>query len=228
LNRGGRWKNWDDAVTKGEGMLGKKYGKQLNLYAETVAKAKHSLTGKHFSGIATYRTPVDAAGNAAMDNDLPLQLITYKEILGGQSRTLPGNYWLSSILPENFILISAETAKSMGFKDGDKARIVSQSSPDGKWHLPNRPTVDMIGKIKSVEGMRPGTIAVSWSFGHWGYGAADAVIGGTTVAGDKRRTTGLCPNAAMKIDPVLKNSCMSDPIGGSASFYETRVNLVKA
>ena len=228
LNRGGRWKNWDDAVTKGEGMLGKKYGKQLNLYAETVAKAKHSLTGKHFSGIATYRTPVDAAGNAAVDNDLPLQLITYKEILGGQSRTLPGNYWLSSILPENFILISAETAKSMGFKDGDKARIVSQSSPDGKWHLPNRPTVDMIGKIKSVEGMRPGTIAVSWSFGHWGYGAADAEIGDIKVAGDKRRTAGLCPNAAMKIDPVLKNSCMSDPIGGSASFYETRVNLVKA
>jgi len=227
LNRGGRWNNWNPEVVKGEGMLGKKYGKQLNLYAETVAKAKHSFTGKHFSGIAIYRTPVDAAGNAAVDNDLPLQLITYKEILGGQSRTLPGNYWLSAILPENFILINADTAKSMGFGDGDKARIVSQSSPDGKWHLPNRPTVDMVGKIKSVEGMRPGTIAVSWSFGHWGYGASDAVIDGKTVAGDKRRTTGLCPNAAMKIDPALKNVCMTDPIGGSASFYETRVNLVK-
>ena len=228
LNRGGRWKNWDPAVVSGDGMLGKKYGKQLNLYAETVAKAKHSFTGKRFSGSATYKTPTDAAGNPAVDSDLPLQLITYKEILGGQSRTLPGNYWLSSILPENFILINAATAGSMGFKDGDKARLVSKSSPDGKWHLPNRPGVDMVGKIKAVEGMRPKTIAVSWSFGHWGYGASDATIDGKTVKGDKRRTAGLCPNAAMKIDPVLKNSCMTDPIGGSASFNETRVNLVKA
>lgn len=227
LNRGGRWKNWSDEVAKGEGMLVKKYGKQLNLYVETVAKAKHTFTGKHFSGIATYKTPVDAAGNPAVDNEMPLQLITYKEILGGQSRTLPGNYWLSSILPENFILMNVATAMSLGLKDGDRARIVSQSNPDGTWHLPNRAGVDMVGKIKAVEGMRPGTIAVSWSFGHWGYGASDANIDGTTVAGDKRRTTGLCPNAAMKIDPVLKNSCMTDPIGGSSSFFETRVNLVK-
>ncbi|MBW6485228.1 MAG: hypothetical protein K0B01_03640 [Syntrophobacterales bacterium] len=89
-------------------------------------------------------------------------------------------------------------------------------------------SVAMVGKIKAVEGMAPGSIAVSWSFGHWGYGASDASVNGKTIKGDKRRTSGLCPNAAMKIDPVLKNSCMTDPIGGSASFYETRVNLVKA
>jgi len=228
LNRGGRWADWNPEVVNPKGMLVNKYGKQLNLYAETVAKAKHSFTGKHFSGIAQYHVPADAAGNPVNDADMPLQLITYKEILGGQSRTLPGNYWLSSILPENFILINAATAKKMGFKEGDKARLVSQSSPDGKWHLPNRPAVDMVGKIKAVEGMAPGTIAVSWSFGHWGYGAADVTIGKQAIKGDKRRRTGLCPNAAMKIDPVLKNSCMTDPIGGSASFYETRVNLVKA
>ena len=228
LNRGGRWANWNPEVVNPEGMLVKKYGKQLNLYCEHVAKAKHSFTGKHFSGVAVYRTPVDASCQPVVDANMPLQLITYKEILGGQSRTLPGNYWLSSILPENFILINTATAAKMGFKDGDQARIVSESSPDGKWHLPNRPTVDMVGKIKAVEAMAPGTIAVSWSFGHWGYGASEATIDGKVIPGDKRRTAGLCPNAAMKIDPVLKNSCMSDPIGGSASFYETRVNLVKA
>lgn len=228
LNRGGRWSDWNPAIVNPAGMLGKKYGKQLNLYAEHVAKAKHSFTGKRFSGVAKYEVPADAAGNPASDANMPLQLITYKEILGGQSRTLPNNYWLSTILPENFILINTATAAKIGFKDGEKARIVSESSPDGKWHLPNRKPVDMVGKIKAVEGMAPGTIAVSWSFGHWGYGASDATVGGKVVKGDKRRTTGLCPNAAMKIDPTLKNSCMTDPIGGSASFYDTRVNLVKA
>lgn len=227
LNRGGRWANWTDEVVNGKGMLHKKYGKQLNLYVEHVAKAKHSLTGKRFSGIAIFELPKDAGGNVAVDSDMPLQLITYKDILGGQSRTLPNNYWMSSILPENYLLINVETAAKLGFKDGDKARLVSATNHDGKWHLPNMGTKDMVGKIKAVEGMAPGVVAVSWHFGHWGYGASDAVIDGKTLKGDRRRTTGLCPNAAMKVDPILKNSCMTDPIGGSASFYDTRVKLVK-
>jgi len=31
----------------------------------------------------------------------------------------------------------------------------------------------------------------------------------------------------MRVDPVLGNACMTDPIGASSSFYDTRVNLVK-
>jgi len=228
LNRGGRWANWKNEVTDGKGMLLKTYGKQLNLYAENVAKAKHSLTGKRFSGIAIYEPPKDAAGNVALDMDMPLQLITYKDILGGQSRTLPNNYWMSAILPENYLLINAGTAAKLGFKDGDKARLISLTNTDGKWRLPNHGTKDMVGKVKAVEGMRPDVVAVSWSFGHWGYGASDSFIDGKTIKGDKRRTTGLCPNAAMRVDPVLKNVCMTDPIGGSSSFYDTRVKLVKA
>jgi len=227
LNRGGRWENWTDEVVSGKGKLLKKYGKQMNIYSEQVAKAKHSFTGKRFSGIAVYEEVKDASGRIALDMDMPLYLITYKDILGGQSRTLPNNYWMSSILPENYILINASTASELGFKDGDKARLVSVTNQSGKWPLPNRKPVDMVGKIKAVEGMALGVVAVSWHFGHWGYGASDAVIDGKTIKGDKRRTTGLCPNAAMKIDPVLKNSCMTDPIGGSSSFFDTRVKLIK-
>lgn len=228
LNRGGRWADWKDEVVNGKGTLLKKYGKQLDLYCENVAKAKHSFTGKRFSGIAIYEQPKDAAGYVSFDKDMPLHLITYKDILGGQSRTLPNNYWMSSILPENYLLINAGTAAKLGFKDGDRARLVSTTNMDGKWHLPNLGTKDMVGKIKAVEGMAPDVVAVSWHFGHWGYGASDSFIDGKTIKGDKRRTAGLCPNAAMKVDPVLKNVCMTDPIGGSSSFYDTRVKLLKA
>ena len=228
LNRGGRWENWTDEVVNGKGMLLHKYGKQLNLYCEPVAKTRHSFTGKRFSGVALYQPVQDAAGNAVVDKDFSLHLITYKDILGGQSRTLPNDYWLSSILPENYLLIQSETAQKLGFKDGDRARLISATNPDGKWHLPNRKPLDMAGKIQAVEGMAPGVVAVSWHFGHWGYGASDAVVDGKTVKADKRRTTGLCPNAAMRIDPVLKNSCMTDPIGGSSSFFDTMVKVVKA
>jgi anaerobic selenocysteine-containing dehydrogenase len=228
LNRGGRWENWKDEVTNGKGMLIHKYGAQFNLYCETVAKTRHSFTGKKFSGIAIYEPIMDAAGKVVMDQDMPLQLITYKDILGGQSRTLPNNYWLSSLLPENYLLMNAETVKKLGFNDGEMARLISATNRDGKWHLPNREPMDMAGKIKAVEGMAPGVVAVSWHFGHWGYGAADAFIDGKTIKGEKKRATGLCPNAAMRVDPVLKNVCLTDPIGGSSSFFDTQVKIVKS
>ena len=229
LNRGGRWPEWDPEIINGKGMLLHKFGKQMDLYSEAVAMGRHSYTGERFSGAPVFEPVKDASGNLAIDEDMPLHLITYKDVTGGQSRTLPTDYWLSSvILPENYFLINASTANKLGFSDGDNARMLSATNHDGKWHLPNRGTKDMVGKIKAVEGMAPGVVAVSWHFGHWGYGASDAEIDGKTVMGDKRRATGLCPNAAMKVDPVVKNVCMSDPIGGSASFYDTRVKLVKA
>jgi hypothetical protein len=34
-------------------------------------------------------------------------------------------------------------------------------------------------------------------------------------------------NAAMRIEPVLKNTCLQDVIGGSVSSYDSMVKLVK-
>jgi hypothetical protein len=35
-------------------------------------------------------------------------------------------------------------------------------------------------------------------------------------------------NAAMRVDPVLKNTGLVDLVGGSAVFYQSQVKLVKA
>jgi hypothetical protein len=35
-------------------------------------------------------------------------------------------------------------------------------------------------------------------------------------------------NAAMRVDPYLKNTCLVDPVGGSAVFYDTWVRLERA
>ncbi|RMG73577.1 MAG: molybdopterin oxidoreductase, partial [Nitrospirae bacterium] len=120
-----------------------------------------------------------------------------------------------------------DTASKLGLSDGDKAKLISPTNRDGNWHLPNRGKIPMVGKVKTIQGIRPGVVAVSWSFGHWGYGASDAVIDGKVIKGDPRRATGLCPNAAMRVDPALGNACMTDPIGASSSFYDTKVKLVK-
>ena len=50
---------------------------------------------------------------------------------------------------------------------------------------------------------------------------------GKVIKGDPRRGKGLHGNAAMRVDPVLGNTCLEDPTGGSAVFYDTQVKLVK-
>ena len=86
----------------------------------------------------------------------------------------------------------------------------------------------MVGKVHTTQGLRPGTVAFSLGFGHWAYGATDVVINGDIVKGDERRARGFHGNAAMRLDPHLKNVTLSDLAGGSAVFYDTSVNLEKA
>ena len=85
----------------------------------------------------------------------------------------------------------------------------------------------VIGKAKPVLGMRPGVVSFALGFGHWAVGAGDVIIDGVRVPGDPRRARGVHGNAAMRVDDYLKNTCLVDPVGGSTSFYDTRVNVVK-
>ncbi|MFV0437107.1 MAG: molybdopterin-dependent oxidoreductase [Desulfopila sp.] len=228
LNRGGRFEDFDEAKQIGhDGFVEHQTKQRFNMYVENIGIARHSMTGKRFSGLGIYEPVMDAAGNPISSNGYELDLSTYKDILGGQSRTLPGNYWLSSILPENHIMINTETAARLGFKNGDLVRVASPTNPDGVWPVTNNKPVPMEGRLKTIEGIRPGVVSVCWSYGHWAYGATDVDIDGQVTPGDQRRLAGLCTNAACMVDPVLKNVCMSDPIGGSASFYDTKVKLVK-
>jgi anaerobic selenocysteine-containing dehydrogenase len=82
-------------------------------------------------------------------------------------------------------------------------------------------------EVKVIEGIRPGVIAFSLGKGHWAYGSSDVRIDGKIVKGDARRATGIHANAAMRLDDYLKNTCLIDPVGGSVSFYDTRVRVVK-
>ena len=85
----------------------------------------------------------------------------------------------------------------------------------------------MIGKIKVTETIRPGVITFTLGHGHWATGASDVSIDGKVIKGDSRRAKGVHANAAMWVDPYLKNTCMIDTVGGSVSFYDTKVKLVK-
>ncbi|NOZ50162.1 MAG: molybdopterin-dependent oxidoreductase [Chloroflexi bacterium] len=227
LNRGGRYEDFSK-VYKGE-KLGHPYSGPFNIFVDKVAAGYHSLTGEHFSGLPRSEPVKDASGQevAQESDEFPFHLFTFKHIFGGQSRTV-SNYWSQlGVATENYVLLNKLDADRLGLKDGDLVKVVSPSNPDGMWLLPNQEKKPVAGKVKVIQGIRPGTVAASWSFGHWAYGASNFVIDGEVVKGDPRRATGICVNAAMYEDPVLKNVSLTDPIGGSASFYDTPVNLVR-
>jgi anaerobic selenocysteine-containing dehydrogenase len=227
LNRGGRFDDFEKAY-EGD-LLKNKYGTLINLYQEKTAKTKNSMTGRSFPGVATHiPSPADILGRPIEDDKagFDIQLISYREISQTKSRTV-SNYWLSALLPENAILLNKRDADRLKLKDGDQVRVTSASNPEGVWDLKNGTKKPMVGKVRVIQGIRPGVAACSLGHGHWAYGASDVEIDGQVVKGDPRRGTGIHANAAMRVDPVLKNTCLSDPVGASAVFFDTQVKLVK-
>ena len=226
LNRGGRFQDYGKSYD-GE-QLKNKYGKLINMYCEKVAKSKNSMTGKPYLGLAGYMPISDCLGRPIEDEKegYDMHLITYREISQCKSRTMT-NYWLSGLLPENFILVNTQDAVRMGLKDGFRVKVLSKSNPDGILDLKNGEKIPLIGKIKVTEGIRPGITAFSLGHGNWATGASDVAIDGKLIKGDPGRRKGVHLNAAMRIDPYLKNTCLLDLVGGSVSFYDSKVKLVK-
>ena len=227
LNRGGRFDEYGSAYN-GTQMKYGGFGGMFRLFIEEVAKQKNSINGKYFSGVPIIGGAYDASGKPLpRSKTYPFQIISFKEPFGGQSRTI-SNYWGNiSLQPANKILINTRDARRLGIRQDQKVRLVSADNPNGRLELKdggNR-VVDVVGRVNIVEGIRPGSLAVSWHYGHWAYGTNDVVVDGNYIKGDNRRAGGLCTNSLLAVDPVIKDVCLTDPIGGSASFSNTRVNL---
>jgi anaerobic selenocysteine-containing dehydrogenase len=228
LNRGGRFQDFAKAYR--DGQLSNKYGKMLGIYLENQLKTKNSMTGKPYLHYADYVPgPLDCTGKPVEDEKqgFDLTLLTYKTVTQTKSRTI-GNTWLLGPMPENAVEINTVDAMRLGFKNGDLVKVVSASNPDGVWDLAPGLKKPVAGMLKVIEGIRPGHIAFSLGFGHWANGAGTQIIDGKTVPGDARRAKGVHANACMRLDPVLKNTGLVDPVGGSAVFYQSQVKLVRA
>ncbi len=228
LNRGGRFQEYKD-VYKGD-YVSNQYKRLINIYQEKTSGTKNAFTGKSNPGYATYIPISTALGKspkeAGLEEGYPLHLLTQRDIRQTKSRTVV-DYWLLSSLPENSIIINSIDAKKIGLKDGDKVKVISATNKEGIWDLKNGTKKPMVGKVTVTETIMPGVVTFFLGFGHWATGAVDMTIDGKVIKGDPRRATGIHANAAMWIDPYLKNTCMLDPVGGSVSFYDTKVRLVK-
>ncbi len=226
LNRGGRFEDYANA------MRGDKhahaYDKLLSLYCEKVNGFKNAFTGENFRGFPCYLPIADARGRplTELEQGYPLQLLTHRNIAMTKSRTI-SNYWLLALTPENAILINPRDAAPLGLRNGDRAKVVSASNPAGVWDLGPNWQKPMIGPVRLTETIMPGCISFSLGHGHWAMGSSDMTIDGRRIPGDPRRAEGVHANAAMLLDPYLQDTALLDPIGGSVSFYDTKVRLEK-
>ncbi len=225
LNRGGRFEASSGAY---EGDFVKHpWGKLLDLFVEPVGTGIHSITGERLSGVPRLERMKHLDGrDVASPPDYDLVLFTYKEIFGGQSRTA-GNYaGQQALMPENFVYVSKADAARLGLADGDLVRVVSPTF-QGTFDVGAARRARVEGRVKVVHGIRPGSVGVSWHYGHWAYGAADVEIDGRRIPGDPSRARGLVANPAVLVDAYLKDVCLTDPIAGDAVYNGTRVKLLK-
>ncbi len=228
LNRGGRYQDYKDEY-KGE-YAANQYKRLINFYQEKTAGTRSAFTGKQNPGYAAYIPVSTTLGKspkeAGLEDGYDLHLLTLRDVTQTKSRTVT-NYWLLAMVPENYVVVNAIDAKRLSLKDGDVVRVISATNKEGVWDLKNGTKKPMTGKVKVTEAIKPGVVSFTLGFGHWATGATDVVIDGTVVKGDPRRARGIHANAAMWVDPYLKNTCMLDPVGGSVSFYDTKVRLIK-
>jgi len=225
LNRGGRFQEHSKAY-KGE-YLGNPYAKLLCLYQEKTAKHRYAGTGTHYPGYPCYVPIADYTGKNLdeLAAGHGLHLITHRVINATKSRTV-SNYWLRPLMPENAVLLNPRDGRRLGLRDGGYVKVVSATNSKGEWDLKNEKRAPIIGRVAFTETIKPGVVSFALGYGHWATGACDITVDGETVKGDPRRAGGLHANAVMWTDPMVRNTCLFDPVGGSVSFYDTQVALV--
>jgi anaerobic selenocysteine-containing dehydrogenase len=215
LARGGRFEN-HDAAYDGDRMA-HRYSSRIHFYCETLAQTRDSMTGELFDGFAKYEPVADLLDNSldGADPTYPLYLNTYKQAWHSMARTVC-NPWLMSILPENFVEINAQDAATRNIRTGDAVLITSASHPKGS-----------VGRAFVTETIRPGVVAIAHSFGHWEMSSKPYKVGEVDSEFDGTRATGIAANPLMRVDPVKANVTLQDKIGGSSSFFNTRVQVAK-
>lgn len=223
IDRGGVFKDPGSAYS-GDFTAGQ-IKKLVNIYNEVVAATTDTMTGAKFDGLPKYVPLLDFKDRPIDDSaQFPYQLTTYKLVTHGQGRTVSQAHLMQADR-ENFVELSATDAAALGVAAGDLVRLTSASDSTG-----------VIGKALVTARLRPGVIAVSHHFGHFHMGSQSVEVDGTVRKVDDagalrasapERAAGLTVNPIMRLDPAVPNVCLTDKIGGSASFFDTWVQVQK-
>lgn len=234
LARGGKFEDYNvglEPVQLGKGaapvLITHRYGSKklpCHIYDPGSATTHNAVTGELFAGTAKYEEIrfMNGTPYASVDKEeeYPFYLSTYKQPIHTHSRT-HSNLWLTELMPDSYADINPMDARRLGLKNGDWVRISSANHTKG-----------VSGPVRILPGVRPGVVTFAHSFGHWHYDSGLWTINGKTYEGDAYLNGRSRFNSVMRLDPSLTDAsgwgtCMEDPIGGSACYYDTRVKVEK-
>ncbi|QLB21076.1 tetrathionate reductase subunit A [Vespertiliibacter pulmonis] len=213
--KGGRFASYDSAW-QGENMK-THWKKCLQIWNETVAKEKHSQSGKHYSGTPAYFVP-QFADNSTLESHYPIKewpfkLMSFKSNLMS-SITAP-LLRLHSIKPEGIVGMNPQDAATYGFQHGDMVELVT---PGGKAKT----------QIIVMAGVIQGTIAIEHGYGHKQHGATSYVIDGKVIQGNDQIKRGININDLGLLDSTKEIvSPWVDWVCGSAVRQGLPAKLVR-
>ena len=110
--------------------------------------------------------------------------------------------------------MSSADARVYGLRGGDLVKVTSASNTKG-----------VVGRLHVGERIRPGVIAMSHSRGRWEINSRAYGLDGQLTDVAPIRGAGVTCNPILRLDPAIGNVTLQDPIGGSASFYDTKVKV---
>jgi tetrathionate reductase subunit A len=207
LTRGGRYQPGKDAYDEENAEWMRNPMKAMShLWNENVGAAKNSLTGKRYSGCATWVEPSFADGTPVRKlypaDKWPMQLVSYKSAL--QNPYSIGATRLLGLHPENPVLIHPEDAQRLHLKMGDLTVITT-------------PTGSLKARVMVHAGITPGVAAFEHGFGHRELGARAHRIGAASQPQDRRLAAGVNLNDIGLIDPTRPDkSPWVDAVSGAS------------
>lgn len=207
FSRGGRYQPGKDAYDEENPEWMRNPMKAMShLWNENVGASKNSLTGKRYSGCATWIVPTFADGTPMRKlyptDKWPLELVSYKSAL--QNPYSIGATRLLGLHPENPVLIHPDDAHRLQLKMGDLAVI---STPSGS----------LKARVMVHAGISKGVAAFEHGFGHRELGARAHRIGKENQPQDKRLAAGVNLNDIGLMDPTRADKApWVDSVSGAA------------
>ncbi len=214
MARGGRYQDIEHSYSGDT--ISHKYKKPIQIYNETVAMNKNSITGKRHSGTVKFFKQRVVGGETFEKlfpkEKFPLIAFAYKSNVLSTPNT--SSHLLKQIKYTTYVDINPKTAEKFDLKHGDYVKVASS---DGETK----------GFLRYRNGVHPDTIGVEQGDGRRGEGAVDVEINGKVTKGLISRRTGVFYNKIGLHDPSRPTALTTDFVCGSNARQAIPVNITK-
>lgn len=216
--RGGRYQPAKDAQDEANPeWQANRFKNVLWLYNENLGAARNSLTGKRFTGCATWQPPAFNDGTPMRkvhkEADWPLAMVSFKSPLQNSYSIATK---ITGVHPDNPVIVHPEDAAKARLATGDRARI---QTPGGSAEC----------TVIVHEGVMRGVIAVEHGYGHRELGARSHRMGDKRQPKRPDLRAGVNLNELGLVDPTRRGEAVwVDAVSGGSVRQGLPARLTRA